>query len=97
MTQTARDQLAELVHRIFADGVVEPAERDELHRLYREGGLTVKEVREVFGQFVSETWGEVIADGTVSPEEKLKMATILRELRLPADLLPAQMRVVLGL
>jgi tellurite resistance protein len=97
MSQSVRDQLAELVHRIFADGVVEQAERDELHRLYREGGLTVKEVREVFAAFVASTWGEAIADGKISDEEKRKLTTIIHELRLPVDVIPAQMRVILGL
>src|SRR5690349_13510896 len=97
MSQPARDRLAELVDRIFADGVVEQAERDELHRLYREGGLTVKEVREVFATFVTATWGEVIADGTVSDVEKKKLTNIIAELRLPVDAIPAQMRLVLGL
>ncbi len=96
MTRT-QEQLAELVTRIFADGVVTQAERDELHRLYREGGLTVPQVREVFAAFVAQTWGEVIADGEVSTEERRKLATILHELHLPADILPPQMRIVLGL
>src|SRR5689334_16479561 len=97
MSQASKDQLAELVDRIFADGIVEPAERDELRRLYRDGGLTIPQVREVFAAFVAKTWGEVIEDGVVTPEERAKLTTILRELKLPADILPPQMRQILGL
>ena len=93
----AQDQLAELIERIFADGVVEKAERDELHRLYREGGLTVPQVREVFRAFVEKTWGEAIADDVVNDEEKRRLTNIIHELRLPIDIVPEQMRVVLGL
>jgi tellurite resistance protein len=80
--------LLSLVERIFADGVVTPAERSELVLLYREGGLTVAEVREVFKAFMAQSWGEAIADGVLTDEERKKLSTIVRELHIPRDCVP---------
>ena len=80
--------LLSLVERIFADGVVTSAERSELVSLYREGGLTVPEVREVFTTFVAQTWGEAIADGVLTDGERQKLAVIVRELHVPRDCVP---------
>jgi hypothetical protein len=80
--------LLSLIDRIFADGVVTPSERSELVSLYREGGLTVSEVREVFTEFLHETWGEVIADGVLTDAERQKLFTIVHELHVPRDCVP---------
>lgn len=80
--------LLSLVERIFADGVVTPSERSELVLLYREGGLTVSEVREVFTAFLTQTWGEVMADGVLTDDERKKLSTIVRELHIPSDCVP---------
>jgi hypothetical protein len=84
----AQDALLALVDRIFADGVVTPAERSELGALYRGAGLTVAEVREVFTAFVTKTWGEALSDGVFSDDERDKLVTIARELKLPRDCMP---------
>lgn len=84
----AQDALLALVDRIFADGVVTPAERGELGALYRGAGLTVAEVREVFTFFVAKTWGEALSDGVFSDDERDKLVTIARELKLPRDCMP---------
>lgn len=80
--------LLSLVERIFADGVVTASERSELVALYREGGLTVAEVREVFTAFLGATWGEAIADGVLTDEERKKLGVIVRELHVPRDCVP---------
>lgn len=85
-----RTQLAllALLDRIFEDGVVTPSERSELISLYRQGGLTVADVREVFSAFLHQTWGEAIADGVLTSDERSKLSTIVRELRVPRDCVP---------
>jgi hypothetical protein len=83
-----QEALLSLVDRIFEDGVVTPAERSELVSLYREGGLTVAEVREVFTAFVRQTWGEVIEDGLLTEAERTKLKAIVRELHVPRDCVP---------
>lgn len=90
------EKLRALIERIFEDGVVEEKERDELKRLYRDGGLTVPQVKEVFAAFVSDTWGEVMSDGVVTDDERNKVRTILTELKLPANMLPDDLRKSLG-
>ena len=85
----AQEALLTLVDQIFADGVVTPAEKSELVTLYRGAGLTVAEVREVFTTFVAKTWGEAISDGVFSYDERAKLVTIARELKLSRDCMPA--------
>ncbi|HSO36497.1 MAG TPA: hypothetical protein VLT33_28420 [Labilithrix sp.] len=85
----AQEELLSLVDRIFADGVVAASERSELVSLYRDAGLSVPEVKEVFTAFLQKIWGESIADGVLTHEERRKLATIVRELRMPADAVPA--------
>lgn len=87
----AQEALAALIERIFADGVVTPAEKVELKALYRDKGLTVPEVRHVFTKFLKDTWGEVLADGVVTKDERTKLNLIVSELMLPADALPPEM------
>lgn len=84
----AQEALLSLVERIFADGVVTPAERSELVSLYRDGMLTVSEVKAVFSTFLAETWADTISDGVLTAEERDKLATIVRELRLPRECVP---------
>jgi tellurite resistance protein len=84
----AQEALLSLVDRIFADGVVTPAERSELVSLYRGAGLTVAEVREVFTAFVAKTWGDALSDGVFSDDERDKLVLIARELKLPKDCMP---------
>ena len=83
-----QEALLSLVDRIFADGVVTPAERSELVSLYRAGGLTVSEVREVFTAFMRQTWGEASADDVLTNDERRKLQAIVRELHVPRDCVP---------
>ena len=85
----AQEVLLALVERIFEDGVVTASERSELVSLYRDAGLTVPDVKEVFAAFLKRTWGETMADGVITNDERMKLATIVRELRVPKESLPA--------
>lgn len=91
----SQERLAHLLDEVFADGRLDPDERDELRRLFSSGGLTVSQAKAVFQDFVERTWGEVMADGVVTDDERQKMETIIRELKLPADVLPPQVALFL--
>lgn len=84
----AQETLMALVERIFEDGKVTPFERRELVALYRDASLTVREAKEVYYAFVAKVLDESLADGVLSDEERQKLVTIVRELRLPDDCLP---------
>ena len=86
----AQEGLLALVERIFEDGVVTASERSELVSLYRGAGLTVPDVKEVFAAFLHKTWGATIADGVITREERTKLATIVRELRMPKESIPPE-------
>jgi hypothetical protein len=93
----AQKKLYSLIERVFEDGVVHPDERCALRTLYAEAGLNVSEVKAVFRTFLVHTWGEIIADGVLTPEERGKLANIAGELRLPLDCVPTDVALVLAL
>ena len=93
----AQHDLAQLIDRVFADGVVQPAEREELRRFWAQRGMTVGQVREVVEQFLTKTWGEVIADGVVTENEAERLRAVVDGLHLPDSVMPAPMRAILGL
>jgi hypothetical protein len=90
----AETQLLALLREIFADNVVTAEERQDLIEL--QAGLRPGRAERVLLQFVAEKWGEVIADGIVTAEEKLILRRVLEELQLPDDSVPAEVRAVLG-
>ena len=95
--RSAQKKLYSLIERIFADGVVTSDERRELRGLYAEAGLNVSEVKAVFRAFTAHTWGDAVADGVLSADERGKLATIASELRLPLDCVPPDVALVLAL
>jgi uncharacterized membrane protein YebE (DUF533 family) len=94
LNETQRD-LAALIERIFADGVIDPAERQTLQDFWRQRGLTVPQVRQVVDAFVARVWGEVIADGVVTAEERGRLNAVVQGLRLPEEALPGPVRKAL--
>jgi hypothetical protein len=91
LNQTQKE-LAALIERIFEDGVVDSEEREELQAFWRQRGLTVPQVREVVDQFVLRVWGEVIADGVITAEERARLAAVKEGLRLPDEVIPEPVR-----
>jgi hypothetical protein len=87
----AQQDLAALIDRIFADGRVDPDEREELRRFWTTRQLAVKQVRAVVDVFVSKTWGEVIADGVVTDQERERLWAVVEGLHLPEAVLPEPM------
>ena len=92
----AKAKLAELVRRVMADGKVEPSEREEMQGVYREGRLTVIDIKEVLTGYLGEVRSEVLADGKVTEEERARCRAVLAALKLPRELVPADFRELLG-
>jgi hypothetical protein len=90
-----QNRLRAMLGRIFADGVVEPRERDELRALFREGALSVPEVRAAFASFVDESWGKMMEDGVLEPHERQKLRAIVEGLKLPDDCIPDAVKAAL--
>ena len=86
--------LGKLTH-IFSDAVVDEAEKSSLRAFLASGELTVKELREVFDEFVATTWKETMADNQVSDLEKQRLREIVRVLGLDASILPNEWRSLL--
>lgn len=91
-----QQNLAQLIDRIFEDGVVDADEREELKKFWVSQGLGVSQVRAVVDAFVAKVWGEVIADGIVTSDEKGRLRAVVYGLKLPVDILPAPIRDALA-
>lgn len=86
-------RLTRLLTAIFADNVVTADERQELIETQAE--LDPAAVQKVFKAFVEQKWGEALADGVVTPEEKLILRRVVEELEVPDSALPARLRLSL--
>ena len=86
--------LRRLLDQVFADGIVEPKERDAIAALRAK--LPAKDVMDVFVKFLSDKWGEASADGRITGIERSLMLHIVDELALSAKDLPTQARMALG-
>jgi len=86
--------LRRLLDQIFADGVVEPKERDALAA--SRAKLPAAQVMDVFVRFVSDKWGEASADGRITGPERALLIRIIDELNLVAKDLPVEARMALG-
>jgi hypothetical protein len=93
--ESATERLRELIERVFADGVLEPGERQELTEMWKKGRLTVSQVRDVMTAYVRDTYADVMADGVVTDAERQKLTAIVAGLRLPPECVPDEMRRLL--
>lgn len=91
-----QQDLATLIDRIFEDGVVDDAEQEELREFWIARGLTVPQVREVVDAFVNRVWGEVMEDGVVTEEEKVRLRAVISGLKLPDKVLPERVLFALS-
>jgi hypothetical protein len=83
-------RLKGMLARIFADSVVEAAERKELDALL--ASLSKEVVRETMIDFLSASMKHVLADGKISDREKEKLRVMVMELELPNDCIPDEVR-----
>ena len=93
MSQNAAG-LRRLLDQVFADGVVEPKERDALSAFRVK--LPADEVMDVFVKFLSDKWGEAASDGRITSNERALIMRIIEELSIVAKDLPPQARIALG-
>jgi hypothetical protein len=91
---TARAYLARLLPQVLEDGRVDESEKEQLLGVFRRGILTTADVREVFGQFLKGLATEVLADGVVTDEEREKVRTAVRELRIPRTFLSEELLAI---
>ena len=87
----AQQDLAALIDRVFADGKVDNAEREELRGFWAQRQMPLKEVRAVVDAFVEKTWGQVIADGVVTGAERDRLWAVVDGLHLPESVVPEAM------
>ena len=90
----AEAKLMALLGEIFADNVVTSEERDNL--IMFQADLRPALVLRVFAKFVEKKWGEALADGVVTEDEKLALRRVLEELQLPEVAIPAALRRALS-
>lgn len=95
MSTDAQSKLKSLLEAVFEDSVVQPDEREQLEALTKGGELAQDDVRKVFRSFVSAKWGEAMEDGRLTPQERMLLGEIVRELHLPEEALPEQLRLAL--
>jgi uncharacterized tellurite resistance protein B-like protein len=89
----AKVKLAEVVKRVMADGKIDASEREEMKSVYAL--LTAVDIKEVLTGYLGGVRDEVLADGTVSEEERARCRAALAELKLPRELVPADFRALL--
>jgi len=88
-------RLHKLLDDIFEDSVVDRKEHDALAAMTRNAEVDRDVVRKVFVSFVEKKWGEAMADGVLTPQERLLLLGMLRELRLPDEAIPHHLRCAL--
>jgi len=88
-------RLKKLLEDIFEDSVVDRKEHHALLDMTRSPDVDAGVVRRVFVNFVEKKWGEAMADGVLSSQERLLLLGMLRELRLPDEAVPSHVRCAL--
>ena len=91
----AKAKLAEVVKRVMADGKINPSEREEMKGVYRQGLLTVTDIKEVLTGYLGGVRDEVLADGKVTEEERARCRAALAELSFPRELVPPDFQALL--
>jgi uncharacterized tellurite resistance protein B-like protein len=86
--------LRQLLEQIFADGIVEPREREALAQTRAQ--LPAIEVTGVVGNLLKDKWGEASADGRITGAERALLIRIVDELNIVARDLPTEARLALG-
>ena len=90
-----KKELHKLLEAIFEDGVVEVNERQALQSYREHSVLSSDEVHRSFGRFLEKQFDKAMADGKISTQERLLIATIIRELHIPDEAVPVHVRMML--
>lgn len=91
----AQQKLRNLLDAVFEDSVVDRSEHAAILAATESGELTTAQVQQVFGGFMEKKWGEAMKDGVLSPQERLLLLGIMRELKLSDDCIPPMARMAL--
>ena len=75
--------------------MVDQEERAAIAAMTESGELSHDEVERVFARFVERKWGEAMQDGVLSPQERLLLVGIIRELKVPEARVPPMLRMAL--
>jgi len=90
----AMARLESVVRRALADGNIDDKEREDLQTIYRQAILTVTDVRMVMGRYLRALETDVMADGVVTAEERARCKAVVTQLKIPAVLLPPQIKEI---
>ena len=88
-------ELAKLLTSIFADGIVDVSEHKSLKAYRAHTVLSEAEVQQVFTSFLEAKFDDAMADGKISPHERLLIANIVKEFKLPKSAVPVHVRMML--
>ena len=88
-------ELTKLLESIFEDGVVEVKERESLQSYRAHTVLSEADVQQVFTRFLEKKFDQAMEDGKISTQERLLIATIVSELRVPDSAVPVHVRMML--
>ena len=86
-------ELTKLLASIFADGIVEVGEHKALMAYREHTVLSEADVHDVFSRFLEAKF--TMADGKITGQERLLIANIVWELRLPDTAVPVHVRMML--
>jgi uncharacterized membrane protein YebE (DUF533 family) len=85
-------QLKGMLARIFSDGQVDDAERNELRTRLSSGTLPAADAQATMLEFLNATYRHAMADGVLSDAEKARLRSIILELELPNACVPEEVK-----
>ena len=88
-------ELTKLLTAIFADGIVDVSEHKALKAYRDHTVLTEADVQQVFTRFLENKFDEAMADGKITTQERLLIANIVTQLKLPESAVPVHVRMML--
>jgi hypothetical protein len=87
--KSQKQELMDMLTRIFADSVAEETELNVLIAFLSSGKMKPTEVQDTLASFVQNTWKITMEDGVVTDEEKKRLRSIVDSLGLDhADFIP---------
>lgn len=94
--EIARAKLAALLPRVMEDGQLDGAEKKELIANLESGLLGREAVRAVFREFLENLHREVMSDGVLDDDERERLRTVVRELRIPQSFLSPEILAIVA-
>jgi uncharacterized tellurite resistance protein B-like protein len=96
-SDSPKENLANMLTRIFADAVAEERELQELIGFLSSGVFKPRDVQEAMTNFVHHTWKITMEDGVVTEDEKKRLRAIVDALGIEqSDFIPDGWRQALA-